>query len=224
MFSSVLRRLDQMIADHAALQHPFYQAWCAGELALHDLAIYAWAYYPHVEAFPQYLEIAIEKTHHESLRACLYNNWCEEVGEPLPHHELWLRFAAGLGVHRQEVLGVQPLPDIAHAIETFRALCNQDTASALAALYTYESQQPDICRETIASLQCHYQIHDPQTLAYFTTHLEADIHHREEARHALQICLQLGTDSQALFEAAQSALDAQWRILNAISLQAGIPA
>lgn len=215
-----LSQLDQLIASHSILQHPFYQAWSAGQLKLDDLAIYAWAYYPHVEAFPGYIQLALEQTDDATLTTILQDNLREELDDA--HPELWLQFAAGLGVDRQEVIDAQPTPEVKQAIETFQRLCTQDAPSALAALYAYESQQPEVSCSKIKGLKEFYQIHDPQTLEYFEVHEEADIRHREEERLALQHCLEDGADPHELFEAAQAALDAHWLLLDGVCRQAGL--
>ena len=56
--AAVLRRLDDLIASRSILEHPFYVAWTAGTLSREQLAAYAESYYPHVAAFPGYLEQA----------------------------------------------------------------------------------------------------------------------------------------------------------------------
>jgi len=219
---SVLERIDKLILDHSILQHPFYQALCAGELQPEDLAIYAWAYYPHVEAFPRYLEAAMAVNHDPQIHAILLENWREECGPPTPHPELWLRFAAGLGIDRQEVLHAHPIPEVRTAIRTFSQLCQQSPLSALCTLYAYESQQPEICRAKLQSLRDFYLIRDPQTLSYFTLHEEADIRHRLETRAALCRCVSQGQEPCVLFESTQNALDAHWHLLDGICRQAGL--
>ncbi|MCB9640536.1 MAG: CADD family putative folate metabolism protein [Myxococcales bacterium] len=222
MFSGVLHQIDKMIQDHAILQHPFYQALCAGELRHEDLAIYAWAYYPHVEAFPRYLEAAMATNQDPEIHAILLENWEEERGQPTPHPELWLRFATGLGVDRQEVLQAQPIPEVEAAIAAFSQLCEQGPLPALCTLYAYESQQPEVCHAKIQSLRDFYMVHDAQTLSYFTIHQEADVRHREETRQALQRCLTQDENTGLLFESTQRALDAHWSILDGVCRQAGL--
>lgn len=218
----ILFQLDQLIQTHAVLQHPFYQAWSAGQLTREDLAVFSWVYYPHVEAFPGYIEMALGLTDHPRVLLILEENLKEELGEPIPHAEHWLYFAEGLGVTRQEVIDAAPIPEVEQTIAIFRDLCCQDAASALSALYAYESQQPDICRENIAGLCRYYQVHSQQMLSYFMIHEEADIRHREETRQALGLFLAEGIPSQTIFEATQRALDAHWLLLDGVSRQAGL--
>ncbi|HXO21994.1 MAG TPA: pyrroloquinoline quinone biosynthesis protein PqqC, partial [Thermoanaerobaculia bacterium] len=60
--AAVLAELDARIAARSILGHPFYRAWSAGTLTRRDLATYARVYYPHVAAFPGYLEAAATTT------------------------------------------------------------------------------------------------------------------------------------------------------------------
>ena len=47
--------VEQELAKYDLLQHPFYQAWSAGELSAQDLRFYAGQYFQQVSAFPAYL-------------------------------------------------------------------------------------------------------------------------------------------------------------------------
>jgi pyrroloquinoline-quinone synthase len=225
MVASCLEQIDQLIEEHSILQHPFYQAWCAGELHRSELAVYAWAYYPHVQAFPHYILNALEKTQDPFLRELLQENYDEEMGEGDPaaaHPELWLQLAVGLGVSREEVLTAQPVPEVQEAIQTFSNLCALSPSEALAALYTYEKQQPLASACKIKSLNDYYQIHDEQTLRYFVVHESADVKHSEEVREALGYCLEQGASVHTMLNSAQAALDAQWMLLDGICHQAGL--
>src|SRR5258708_37205152 len=67
--NAVLDELDARIAAGPILGHPFYPRWRARALTRQDLAIYARAYYPHVAAFPEYLEAAAERAELPAVRA-----------------------------------------------------------------------------------------------------------------------------------------------------------
>ena len=53
-----LNRLDETIARHALLSHPFYQKWNAGTLSADTLREYIKQYYAHVRVFPRYVSAA----------------------------------------------------------------------------------------------------------------------------------------------------------------------
>ena len=55
-----------------------------------------------------------------------------------------------------------------------------------------------------------------QALGYFTVHAEADVLHREGERAALEACLENGASREEVIDAAGQALDAYWRLLDAV--------
>jgi pyrroloquinoline-quinone synthase len=95
---------------------------------------------------------------------------------------------------------------------------------ALAALYAYESQQPEVSRQKADGLQEFYGIDDPETLAYFEVHAETDIEHRQGERLALEYSLENGTSPEEILTSAAQALDSYWHLLDGICEEAGLPA
>ncbi|MGE0159567.1 MAG: CADD family putative folate metabolism protein [Gemmatimonadales bacterium] len=220
--SAALRELDAFIRDRSILRHPFYQAWERGELTREQLATYARIYYPHVQAFPGYLEAAIGHASNEAIRAELADNLADELADPAPHDELWLDFAEGVGADRAAVLSAAPRPAAARVVQTFRSLAEASLATGLAALYAYESQQPEVSETKAHGLRAHYGIQDAKTTAYFTVHQAADVRHRAGERAALVDCLEAGTPPDVIREAAGRALDAYWGLLDGVCEDAGI--
>lgn len=220
--TAVLAELDSLIARRSILDHPFYRAWTEGRLTGDQLATYARYYYPHVAAFPAYLEAAIATSSDAAVRAELQDNLREELGEPKPHAELWLDFARGCKVDPGTVEAAAVAPGAAATVETFRRLAGRSSAAALAALYAYESQQPEVAATKAAGLTRHYGVADPQSLAYFTVHAEADLRHRDGERRALGLCLENGASQEEVLGAASEALDAYWNLLDGVCREAGI--
>ncbi|MFN7131469.1 MAG: iron-containing redox enzyme family protein, partial [Myxococcales bacterium] len=106
------------LAPKHLLNHPFYQAWSAGELTQEQLASYARQYYHQVLAFPRYVSgVHAACTDLEERQKLLENLIAEERGER-NHPELWLRFAEGLGATREQVKGEALLPETEEMIET----------------------------------------------------------------------------------------------------------
>ncbi len=220
--SPVLAELDQLIASRSILEHPFYQAWSAGTLTREQLATYASYYYPHVAAFPGYLETAIAGAQDDAIRAELADNLREELAEPKAHAELWLAFANACGVSSNTVESALVETGAAATVTTFNELTATSTASALAALYAYESQQPEVAHTKAEGLKSFYGIRSEEGLSYFTVHAEADIRHREGERQALAQCLELGASREEVLGAAERALDAYWSLLDGVCERAGI--
>ena len=220
--SDVLKDLDERVHAHSILRHPFYVAWERGELTRAQLATYACTYYPHVQAFPRYLEAAIECADDPAVRAVLTRNLTDELSRPKAHHELWLDFAEALGQDRRDVAAAPSQPCAQAMVDTFERLTSQDIASALAALYAYESQQPEVSCRKMAGLRESYGVQSAEGLAYFDVHAKTDLEHREGERQALTRCLDGGASPEAVFTAATNALDAYWGLLDGICDAAGV--
>jgi pyrroloquinoline-quinone synthase len=217
-----LNRLDQLIQSRSILGHPFYLAWQRDELTRDQLATYAAIYYPHVAAFPRYLQSAIDSTGDPLVRAELERNLADELANPAPHNELWLDFAAGLGLERMSVAHAAAHPAAEQILDTFDRLTRDSTAGALATLYAYESQQPEVARRKAEGLCQFYGVEDPDTLSYFEVHAQSDVEHREGERSALLSCLEDGATETEIIAAAEQALEAYWGLLDGVCAEAGI--
>jgi len=222
--SHVLDDLDDLIRQRSILDHPFYRAWEEGALSPEQLATYARVYFPHVSAFPRYLKAAIAHADDPHTRAELEDNLQDELGNPAPHDELWLDFAQGLGADRDEVERARPHPAASRIVSTFEELASESLATGLAALYAYESQQPDVARAKADGLRTHYGVDDPAALSYFEVHEAADVRHRQGERDALAACLEAGVAAEAVTKAASRALDAYWGLLDGVCEEIGLPA
>jgi pyrroloquinoline-quinone synthase len=201
-------QLEASIARYDLLCHPFYRAWTAGELTRADLREYARQYYHHVEAFPCYLaELALRLDEGELRRAVLAN-MCDEKGAPdrsgkdsVPHAELWLDFAEGMGARRDMLLHL-PVAEVRELVRHFHRVASEGMPEeALAAFYVYESQVPRVAKEKERGLREMYGA-DDKTCGYFALHAIADVYHSNVWRK------QLENRIAANPEAAQDALDA----------------
>jgi pyrroloquinoline-quinone synthase len=217
-----LRELDELIRARSILEHPFYQAWNRGELTHEQLATYARIYYAHVEAFPGYLEAALEHVSDPRVRAELADNLADERGNPAPHDALWLDFAEGVGADRTDVTAAPAHPAAAAMVATFERLAEESLSTGVAALYAYESQQPDVSRTKAQGLRAHYGVEDAKSLAYFTVHEAADLRHRAGERDALAACLADGVPAHVIRGAAAEALDAYWGLLDGVCTEIGL--
>jgi pyrroloquinoline-quinone synthase len=222
--SDALQALDDLIQSRSILDHPFYVAWKRGALTRPQLAAYARMYYPHVLAFPQYLRAAIERADDPWIREELAGNLRDELNEPQPHADLWVAFAEALGVGREGLTADAPRPATTAMVDTFTRLAEKDTVSGLAALYAYESQQPEVSSEKIDGLKRHYGVNDPRALGYFDVHASIDTHHRHAEREALRRCLDGGASAQAMLDAAAETLAAYNGLLDGICQEAGVTA
>ena len=202
------QHLEARIAKYDLLCHPFYKAWSAGQLTRHDLREYAQDYYHHVEAFPSYLAALGLRLEEGELRQAVLANMCDEKGvegrpgrDSLPHAELWLDFAEGMGSSRNLDWHI-PVREIRQLIRHFHQVASQGPSeNALAAFYAYESQVPRIAQEKERGLREMYAA-DDKTCGYFSLHATADVYHSRVWRD------QLAKRIPAHPEAADGALNA----------------
>ena len=212
--SELLDKIDAAIARKHLLQHPFYQDWQAGKLSREELQLYAAQYYRHVQAFPKHLRVLAARTE-GPVRNVVMENLAQEEDPASPHPKLWRDFAAALGVNEEDITCCPALPAAQAVVETFREIAGDRTvAEAVAALYAYESQVPEIAATKIAGLKRFYGVRSPEALAYFRVHEEADKAHRAAWRNWL---LEHAEGSEEdILAATNEALDALWNILDAV--------
>jgi pyrroloquinoline-quinone synthase len=218
-----LVQLEARIGKYDLLCHPFYQAWSAGELTRDDLREYAQDYYHHVEAFPSYLAAFALRLDDGELRRAVLANMCDEKGveeregcASVPHSELWLDFAEGMGSSRSLDQHCA-LPEVRELIRYFHRVASEGTPEeALAAFYAYESQVPRIAQEKERGLRDLYGA-DDKTCGYFTLHAEADVYHSRVWKKQLEkrIAANPETASGAL-DAAENAAQILWKVLDGI--------
>ena len=184
--------LDSKIADHNLLNHPFYQAWSAGELPIETLRSYAREYGSFISTIP--------------------NGWkavgdAEIAAEEIEHIDLWADFAAGLNTTVSEA----EIPEVKTLFETANELFSERT-TALGALYAFEAQQPATAQSKLAGLKAFYQL--PKTVEpYFETHSYND----HEAEELLEHIAALPSDSHAtVVQACEQMSVALWNALTGI--------
>lgn len=216
MSHPTLTQIERQIQGRAVLTHPFYQAWQRGELTQAALADYAAQYYHHVAAFPMYLSaLHCHTDNADTRRAVLQNLMDEEAGTP-NHPELWLQFAESLGAAQTDIMAAEAAPETLALVRTFRTICGGGSVAAgLAALYSYESQIPEVAGTKIEGLQTHYGIAEDAALAYFRVHQEADVEHSAVERALLNRHLS-DADAGDAPAAAQAALEAVWNLLSGV--------
>jgi pyrroloquinoline-quinone synthase len=213
-FQALAGRLDR----YDLLQHPFYQAWSKGELTRDDLREYAAEYWHHVSAFPAYLSALHSRLPDGNLRRVVLGNLADEEGlqDGRPHSDLWMDFANGMGAEEANVRGRRIGPQTRALLEHFRAAMQGPPASALAALYAYESRVPAIAKTKAEGLEQHYGA-DDAARRYFTVHTTADVHHARVWRNALAAELaEHPEETEAALAAGEDASRALWTTLDGI--------
>jgi pyrroloquinoline-quinone synthase len=211
--------LDARIAKYDLLCHPFYRAWSSGQLTREDLRGYARDYFPHVAAFPSYLDEFGGRVQDDQMRRVVFANRDDEMGADggsRPHAELWLDFVEGMGGERS-VSGQGKLPEIDQLVESFHSVAREGApAEALAAFYAYESQVPRVAAEKARGLREMYNA-DEKTCGYFSLHTTADIYHSRSWRHQLGKLVESDpVSAERALASAESAAKALWNGLDGI--------
>src|SRR6516225_6077816 len=188
----LLEKIDSAIADKNLLKHPFYQDWQLGKLSREALQLYAAQYYRHVEAFPKHLRVLAARTE-GPIREVILQNLANE----------------------EDITACPALPGTQAVVETFREIVGDRTvAEAIAALYAYEAQVPEIAVTKIDGLKRFYGVSSPKALAYFAVHEETDRAHRAAWRGWLEEHVE--GDEAEIMATTHEALDALWGALDAV--------
>ncbi|MSP21436.1 MAG: CADD family putative folate metabolism protein [Dehalococcoidia bacterium] len=204
-------RIQQVLAARSLLKHPFYQAWSAGTLPIERLQEYARQYFHFEAAFPTLLSAIHTRTEDPEVRQHILDNlWDEEHGER-NHRALWLDFAEALGVPRAEVEASTPNTETRALVDHFRTASREaPIAEALAAMFAYEGQVPDIAWEKIRGLREHYGF-SPKQFEFFSVHLVADVAHSGTEMALIE---GLGHDEDRVVAAVEAACDRLYGFLD----------
>jgi len=210
--------LSAAVMEFSMLKHPFYVAWTEGKLTKEILGEYAKQYYAHVKAFPTYVSGVHSRCEDLSIRQELLENLIEEERGDENHPELWLRFAEGLGVTREEVKNAALLPSTQDSVQRLKSLTRDDDfRNGLAALYAYESQIPEVARTKREGLKSFYDIDDEKAVSFFRVHEGIDVLHQQvEKRILSEQCDSPEAQDQSINAARESA-KALWKFLDGVS-------
>jgi pyrroloquinoline-quinone synthase len=211
------QKAGEEMARFDLLQHPFYQAWSAGELTKEDLKFYAQQYYHQVSGFPTCLTSLHSRLPDGAMRRDVLANAYEEECDGVAHSDLWQRFAEGIGGDAPAIGEGTAIPEVRDLVKAFRTLASEaPIASAFGALFAYESQVPKIASEKRNGLKKHYGA-DDRTYSYFTVHEKADVHHAGVWRRIISTLVE--KDDRCAAEALEGisrAARALWTALDGI--------
>lgn len=211
------KTIDARVEELSMLKHPFYKAWSAGMLTKDDLRYYAKQYYALENEFPRLLSRIHSSCEDAAVRREILENLVDEERGPENHRELWLRFAEGLGVAREEVLAAEPSEATRDAVRALRELAaDPEPAVGLCALYAYESQLPRVSEAKLDGLKKLYGIDDERTTRFFEVHREADVWHSEAEK---RIVSGSGLPLEKARAAAESAASALLRFLDGVDAE-----
>ncbi len=206
--------LTVKLESYCLLKHNFYHDWNNGKLSLHVVRKYTKQYYHHVAAFPRYISLIHSQCEDLSVRQVLLANLMEEEQGEDNHPELWLRFAEGLSINREEVKNDDLLKQTSALINGYFDLCQESFATGLGALYAYEKQIPKVAQSKIYGLKNFYGMDQERSLRYFNVHLNIDQIHTKECKTLID---QLSIKQQKLaYEGAVFGAKLLWQFLDGI--------
>jgi pyrroloquinoline-quinone synthase len=187
------------------LDHPFYRRWEAGEVTVGELADYA-GQYRHFENYvPGFLGALVASLPEGPGRDLVAANLADELGDPVPHVELFERFAAAVGAPVTE-----PSPAMAELLGVHDDLLARSARHGLAGFLAYESQAADVADRKADGLKRHYGL-DQDAVSFWAHHAEVDVRHAEWARQALD---DMDYEQESLEPSVRLAADAWWRFLD----------
>ncbi|MCK9520689.1 MAG: CADD family putative folate metabolism protein [Dehalococcoidia bacterium] len=212
-------RIRTVLDQKSMLNHPFYQEWMRGSLEMDRLQEYARQYYHFELAFPRFLSAIHTRTESPTIRQLLLDNlWDEEHGER-NHPALWLEFAEALGVPAAEVTNSTPNPETEAMIDYYYDRSrNAPIGEALATLFAYEGQVPDLAWQQIKALTEHYGF-KPNQFEFFSVHLVADVAHAGAEIGAIE---EASEDEETIGAAAGRACDYLLAFLDGCYAVAGV--
>jgi len=112
------------------------------------------------------------------IRKALTQNLYEEEVEDIPHSSLWVQFEESIGVPSSQTRNADLLNETATTIFNLKSICSdRSVEEGIASMFAYEFMLPQVSKRKIEGLKTHYGISDPKSLAFFTTHLDADVKH-----------------------------------------------
>lgn len=209
--------LEEKIQQKHLLAHSFYRRWQHGELSKDELQGYAKEYYRFENEFPRLLSSLHSLTEDAEVRQMILDNLIDEEKGSDNHPELWLRFAEGMGVTRDDVKSHFHSDETEHLVRTFKKhVTSGNPIDGLAALYAYERQQPDVARQKIDGLRCFYQVTDEDTVSFFKAHQTYDVFHAEGEVELLSKLCDTEEKQQRALAVAGETLDVLYDFLDGI--------
>jgi pyrroloquinoline-quinone synthase len=207
--------LDARIAPHELLNHRFYRAWIAGKLTREHLRAYAMEFFHPVAAFPTFLSALHCRLDDGPLRRTVLRHLADEEVEGRAHTDLWMDFAAGLGLSSSQVRLSQPSDAVRRLIENFyRSACQDPPIRVLAAIYAYQSQVARRSGEKARALLHHYGA-DERTCGFFVLHSYADAVHSQVWRaELLRLVARNQHMARPALESAGRAAEWMWEALD----------
>ena len=211
--NNIIQKVNETIQQNDLGKHEFYTTWLCGKLPLNAIRDYASQYYFFEKEFPNFLRLASKKSKSEEQKKELAENIYEEENVPKHHADVWIDFAEGIGVSKENIMNAELKPATKKLIETF-ARHSETYLGGVAAAYTYEKQLPKLSLEKIDSLKKHYGVCDEKTLNFFHVHSYMDIKHSDVEAKLIEKYAKTEEEKKIVASSVRECCNALWEFLN----------
>ncbi len=127
----LIDNLQETLRQRHPQPHPVRQLLLSGRLTKEQLQGWALNQFHEFRNIHRFFGVRYQKCPVPELRRMLLENMVEEEGEDLfggkypSHRELWVQFAEGLGIARDDIINYEALPGIRAALEMYVSLVQQ---------------------------------------------------------------------------------------------------
>jgi pyrroloquinoline quinone (PQQ) biosynthesis protein C len=132
-------------------------------------------------------------------------NLADELGDPIPHTELFERFATAVDAEAEP-----PSSATKALLDTYNDLLDESPVGGLAGFLAYESQAAEVATTKAAGLRRHHRLDDHQ-VSFWEHHSKVESDHAEWLADALS---KMATTEDGLATATRRAADAWWSFLD----------
>jgi len=214
---ALIADLRQTLRTRYGRPHPVRQLLLTGRLTKEQLQWWAKNLFHEFRNIHRFFGVRYQKCPVPELRRALLENMVEEEGEDLfggkypSHAELWVRFAEGLGIPRQEMLSYEPLPGIRAALEMYVQLVQQSHwAVAIGTGLVFEGEGPKRMREEREALERYYPWIPSPALDFFRAHEYHDEGHGNTVIDVIKkYCMEEHLQNE-MREAVKTRTDIMW--------------
>ncbi len=214
---ALIADLQETLRLRHSKPHPIRQLLLGGRLSKAQLQGWAKNQFHEFRNIHRFFGIRYQKCPIPELRRLLLENMVEEEGEDLfggkypSHRDLWVQFAEGLGIGREDILNYQPLPGIRAALEMYVSLVQQSHwAVAIGTGLVFEGGGPKRMREEREALEKHYSWIPSRSLDFFRAHEYHDQGHGDMVTEVIkQHCMEIRLQNE-MREAVKQRADIMW--------------
>lgn len=166
--ADVLEAIDAIRAEHHPATQPLLRAMADGELTRDELRAFAAQYFHVVDSLPRFVSMVHSvTTKHPAIRRTLLNLLVPLELHPPSIADLWLQTCASLGLFSDTVRNAEPSVTTAVCLTDFEYLCQAGTVQGLAAIYSWLSRLPEVCRISQEAFATHYGIASGPGVQFF---------------------------------------------------------